>query len=253
MYDFLGLDYINQRLHELGFFKAVVCNRFSGCDSLAHFTCNPFVVKDAISKKAKYQQTVCYAKTAYRSTFQIPFFGLYHFENGLLVNGPKNFSLRNYIPLSEMHRFITELFFPNAMHAKLKLSAANISFLKKSMRLLPRNSTSPKYSEAIYPDSYMKPLIIGGSKDRLPSSIKIFNKVGQYFGWTSDNAYVIDTTNHVEFIISVVIYTNAKGIVADDQQDYTQIAIPFISHLGSLFYNYEKSDYLTRNLHKSTN
>ena len=241
MYDFLGADLINRRFHELGYQKAVVCNRFSGCDSLGHCVCNPLNVTDARTGKILHTQQLCYLKNTYRSTYSTPFFGAFHWENGFLMPGPKNFTQRNYIPLSEMHRFITELFFPNATHSKMKLSAENYAFIKKAMRMLPRNCPRPKYSEAAYPDAYMKPMIIGGTKNRLPNSIKIYNKVGQYFGWTCDNAYVIDTSAKVEFILSVVIYTNSKQAVADDPQGYAQIAIPFISNLGKVFYDYELS------------
>jgi hypothetical protein len=37
-----------------------------------------------------------------------------------------------------------------------------------------------------------------------------------------------------------VIFTNNKDIVSDDPIAYQQIAIPFISNLGKVFYNYEK-------------
>jgi len=240
MFDFLGADSINSRFRQLGYKKAVICNRFSGCDSIGHSTCNAFEVQDATTKKPILQQTVCYLKKPYRSTFKLPFFGSYHFESGVLMNGPKDFSQRNYIPLSEMHRFITEFFFPNATKSKMHLSKSNEAFMKKAMRLLPRNCPRPKYNESSFPDAYMKPLLIGGTNNRLPNSIKIYNKVGQYFGWTCDNAYVLDTTNKVEFIVSVVLFTNNKDIVNDDPIAYQQIAIPFISNLGKIFYNYEK-------------
>ena len=85
----------------------------------------------------------------------------------------------------------------------------------------------------------MKYFIIGGSKERVDNSVRIFDKLGQYFGWTCDAAYIVDYANGVEFFLSAVIYTNSKHEVADNPTEYANIAAPFFAQLGKSFYEYE--------------
>jgi hypothetical protein len=85
----------------------------------------------------------------------------------------------------------------------------------------------------------MKYFMIGGSNERLPSNMRIFSKLGQYFGWTSDAAYIVDYSAGVEFFLSAVIYSNSKHIAADNEEEYKAIAKPFMAQLGKAFYEYE--------------
>jgi len=54
----------------------------------------------------------------------------------------------------------------------------------------------------------------------MPDNIRIFNKVGQAYGFMTDCSYVVDTLNKVEFFLSCSMYLNADGILNDGIYEY---------------------------------
>jgi hypothetical protein len=80
---------------------------------------------------------------------------------------------------------------------------------------------------------------MGAEKLPIPSNIKIFNKVGDAYGFLLDITYIVDTVNKVEFMLSGVIYCNKDGILNDSKYDYDTIGYPFYKNMGRLIYDYE--------------
>ena len=80
--------------------------------------------------------------------------------------------------------------------------------------------------------------LIGLSRSRKLFA-KIFNKIGLAYGFTIDNAYIVDLDNNVEFFLTAVIYSNSNEVMNDNMYDYESISIPFLSELGRKIYNYE--------------
>ena len=80
---------------------------------------------------------------------------------------------------------------------------------------------------------------MGSEKTPVPSNIKIYNKVGDAYGFLLDITYIIDTVNKVEFMLSGVIYCNKDGIINDSKYDYDNIGYPFYKNMGRLIYDYE--------------
>jgi hypothetical protein len=108
------------------------------------------------------------------------------------------------------------------------------------MSQLPRETTYPDYSNyEVYPDNFSKFLMVGNSKEKIPSSIRIFNKIGSAYGFTIDNAYIVDFDKNIEFILSAVLYTNENEILNDGNYEYDKTAYPFMDALGDIFYEYE--------------
>ena len=66
----------------------------------------------------------------------------------------------------------------------------------------------------------------------MPSNIRIYNKVGMAYGFLIDNAYIIDTDSGLEFFLSAVIYVNSNGVLNDDDYEYEELGLPFLSALG---------------------
>ena len=71
------------------------------------------------------------------------------------------------------------------------------------------------------------------------TNIKIFNKIGLAYGFTIDNAYIVDLDNNVEFFLTAVIYSNSNEVMNDNVYDYEDVSIPFLSKLGRAIYSYE--------------
>ncbi|MEL6821744.1 MAG: hypothetical protein AAFP70_08290, partial [Calditrichota bacterium] len=73
----------------------------------------------------------------------------------------------------------------------------------------------------------------------IPDHIRIYNKVGQAYGYLIDNAYVADFKNNVEFLLSVVIQVNENNIYNDNNYEYDKTGLPFIAELGRVIYQHE--------------
>jgi len=131
--------------------------------------------------------------------------------------------------------------FPESVAAnqRFNLTADDRAFIKHWMSAYPSESNYPYYGNNEYWDTYCKFLLYGSEKNSVEPAIRIFNKVGDAYGFMIDAAYIVDTKNKVEFIISAEISCNTDGIYNDDKYDYETIGLPFMKNLGKLIYEYE--------------
>jgi hypothetical protein len=81
--------------------------------------------------------------------------------------------------------------------------------------------------------------MFGDSKDVIPDNIKIYSKSGLAYGYLTDNAYIVDDINKIEFFLSATIHVNENQIYNDDNYEYDEIGLPFLAKLGRLIYDYE--------------
>ena len=158
-----------------------------------------------------------------------------------LIKGPLNFSDKNRIYLSDLtHILKSVLFFDQTPPSqRFNLTSEDRKFLLHYMHTLPTESQYPTYDSANYWPGYCKFLYTGSEKGPFPSNIKIFNKVGDAYGFLLDIAYVMDPEKKIEFMLSAVIYCNSDGIINDSMYDYDSVGFPFYKNLGQLIYNYE--------------
>ena len=85
----------------------------------------------------------------------------------------------------------------------------------------------------------MKFLLCGKEPVKHDAGLRIFNKVGDAYGFLIDAAYIVDFRNKVEFMLTATIYCNSDGIFNDDKYDYDTIGFPFLKNLGQVIYEYE--------------
>ena len=158
-----------------------------------------------------------------------------------LIKGPLNFSDKNRIYLSDLtHILKSVLFFEHTPPSqRFNLTTEDRKFLLHYMHTLPTESQYPTYDTAHYWPNYCKFLYTGSEKGPFPSNLKIFNKVGDAYGFLLDIAYVMDPEKKLEFMLSAVIYCNSDGILNDSKYDYDTVGYPFYKNLGQLIYNYE--------------
>ena len=165
----------------------------------------------------------------------------YYNNQDSLIKGPLNFSEKNRIYLSDLtHILKSVLFFDQTPPSqRFNLTTEDRKFLLHYMHTLPTESQYPTYDTANYWPNYCKFLYTGSEKGPFPSNIKIFNKVGDAYGFLLDIAYVMDPEKKIEFMLSAVIYCNSDGILNDSKYDYDSVGYPFYKNLGQLIYNYE--------------
>jgi hypothetical protein len=86
------------------------------------------------------------------------------------------------------------------------------------MSMKPAESDYPAY-DSTYTDAYVKFLLYGGSGNMPEEGIRIFNKVGDAYGFLTDAAYIVDFKNGVEFLLSATVYTNENEIFNDNNMN----------------------------------
>jgi hypothetical protein len=105
----------------------------------------------------------------------------------------------------------------------------------------PRESSSPRYDPAQFPDSCTKFLYFGGGPEPAPGHLRSIGKSGLAYGYASDNTYFVDVASGIEFLLAAVIHVNANGVFNDDHYEYDEIALPFLRDLGRAVYDHERS------------
>lgn len=242
VYEFLGVDYLHNRLNELRFKNIRIVNRFdNGCKGSEHTTTNPVsFYKDDLTSLIKLPQQK--AERGYSHPLGKVYVGkAYLNTNNKKIKAPKDFSEMNYFPLTDVHAMLQQLIFQDYLkpEEKFDMLEEDRQFLIKHLTMLPRESSYPTYNTKDYWDSYKKYFIYGDSKKQIADSVAITNIVGQSYGFMVDCAYIQNKERGVEFMLSAVIYANEDGIINDGKYEYNTVALPFLAELGRQFYNYE--------------
>jgi len=241
LYEFLGQQYINETLWKKGYNKTRILHRFAGgLNGEQNRATNPFTF--FLGDKIIYKQPAQINKNVYRNDIEDLLQGKGVADGDSVQQHSKDFTLSNYFALEDQHEMLKALFFPNsvAKEKRFDLTLEDRAFLKKQMSLLPRESEFSEYHDySHYPDGYVKFFLYGDTKDSIPDYLKIYNKVGGAYGYLIDNAYIVDSKNNVEFLLSAVIYVNENEIFNDDKYEYEKIGWPFLANLGRVVYKYE--------------
>jgi hypothetical protein len=107
------------------------------------------------------------------------------------------------------------------------------------MSAYPSESQFPTYDTIEYFDSYAKFFFKAG-RQKPPPYLHIYNKPGWSYGFLTDAAYVTDSQNQIEFMLSAVIYVNRDGVLNDDKYEYNELGYPFFRDLYQVIYDMEK-------------
>ena len=245
LYDFLGQGYFNRRAHELGFTSAVITNRFAACDTFQNRTTSAVDFYDRKTGKLKYVQSavVNLDQPEVKGMNTVVGKG---FLNGTTIDPPKNFNHNNYISLWDLHKLLVHLTLPKLQPHKqqLHLSNEDYAFIHRYMGMYPRESLLPKFDSVDGHDDKFKFFMTAADPTgKAPEGVRIFNKVGQAYGFVTDCSYFVDTANKVEFFLSCSMYVNKDEILNDGVYEYETIAMPFFRNLCNAVY----SDELARN------
>ena len=122
------------------------------------------------------------------------------------------------------------------MEERFNISESQRKFLLKAMGNIPREVG---YDSETYYDSYVKFFMFGDTQKPMPDHIRIYNKVGYAYGTLTDCAYIKDTKNNIDFMVTATILVNSNGIFNDDTYDYDEVGVPFLAQLGRELYEYE--------------
>lgn len=240
LYQFLGQEYLNNHLHKMGYDSVQLLHRLSlPLTEEQNRTTNPVKFYDTAARLL-YTQPAMRSGLPYQPRNNL--LGKGYMSNGKLVAQPFDFSGKNRITLPDLHSILQSLLFPEIVTAKQRfgLTEEDYRFLHTYMSMKPRESRSPTY-DTTYPDAYVKFLLFGGGGSIKDPSIRIFNKVGDAYGFLHDVAYVVDFEKGVEFMLSASIFCASNGIINyEGNYEYNSVGFPFMKHLGEVIYNYER-------------
>jgi hypothetical protein len=168
--------------------------------------------------------------------------GTAYLADGDRVEGPMDFSTKNYVPLAELQRGLCKAVHPDVDCGggePFAISDADRALLFEAMSLFPRQSKNPLYDPGEYPDEYVKFLLPGLRRALGDDGFRIYDKSGQAYGFTTENAYIVEVIVGSDtlrpgraFFLAATIYTNADGVLNDDAYDYDTLALPFFADLA---------------------
>jgi hypothetical protein len=246
LYEFLGQDYIQQKLKEKGYPDA----------QIRHYL-QIFLTPE---ENRKTDTVSFYDSLGNLIRQQLPQYGTHNFperktllgkgyySDGKLINEPFDLSLKNRIYLEDLHHILQSVLFPESVspQQRFNLSDDDYKFLYKWMSSYPHESKNPKYDSSIG-DTFLKYVFYGGGIKPADKNIRIFSKPGEAYGFLVDVTYVIDKKNNIEFMLSAALLNNSKGIFNSDDYDYNTVGLPFFKNLGELIYNYELKNNRSKN------
>jgi hypothetical protein len=240
LYEFLGQKPFNETMLSKGFKGVRLTHRLqTPLPRLENQYTNPITLLNA-SGKILYSQREAYNDQPYSSASPILIGKGTMNDAGVVEDHPLDFSLKNAYPLEAQHVFLQRLMLPEAFPLKdrFQISQVDYSFLYRYMSMYPTESTYPAYKNEFA--TYCKFLYYGSEKNAsLNPNMRIFNKVGDAYGFLLDNAYVVDFEKKLEFIVTAVLLCNEDEIFNDEKYDYDTIGFPFYKNIGQVIYDYE--------------
>ncbi|MBT1705107.1 serine hydrolase [Fulvivirgaceae bacterium PWU20] len=239
LYEFLGQKEVNRRLRGLGYNMRVLhrLERPLSQDENRHTEAVRFVKDDAVifdQPMLVNDEPIVVKERVLK--------GKGFIRNDSLVSQPFDFTYKNFFPLTAQHKMLQALLFPETVDEKFRFDIYDEDrvFVLKYMSQLPTETIFPSYGkDTTYHDAYCKFFMYGAGRSSIPDNIRIFNKIGDAYGYLVDNAYIVDFKNSVEFMLSAVINTDTDSIYNDGNYDYETLGYPFMKNIGQLIYNYE--------------
>ncbi|CAN5921024.1 hypothetical protein BH24BAC1_BH24BAC1_27900 [soil metagenome] len=180
LYEFLGQQYLNEALHQKGYTDVRLVHRLSiflSPDENRHT--NPFTFY--LGNNSVYRQPLVQNPNPIPNHLKETHLGKGYLQGGKLVQEPMDFSEKNAISVETLQSILKSVMFPDFVPEKQRfnLTPDDYIFLYKYLSTLPRESAFPSYDPEEYPDSYVKFLLYGNRKERIPEHIRIFND-GKY-------------------------------------------------------------------------
>ena len=240
LYEFIGQQSFNESLWAKGYSGTQIRHRvgIGGIDAAGNRHTNAISFRH--NGQILYQQPALYSTLTFSPRHDLMGKGYYN-DKQELVNSPMDASMKNRVPLGDLHRMLRSIIFPETVTKtqRFRLNEGDYRFLYHCMSAQPEESAWPAYDTAEYHRNYVKFLLFGREKQQDEANIRIFNKPGWAYGFLTDVAYITDFSNQVEFMLSATIYVNDDGILSDEHYQFETTGEPFMKALGAMIYQYE--------------
>lgn len=241
MYQFVGQQQTNKKLIEKDYTSIRITRQFMGYTEEQNRHTNGIEFIDKIGNTI-YSQAPQYNTDSFQFPSPILIGNAHINREDQLVATPFDFTKHNNLSLEDMRKMIQAVVFPNSVEKRnrFNISEEDRLFLLQYMSQYPSETNYPKYDSELFYDSYVK-FFFGDSSHKIPSHIRVFNKVGWAYGFMTDVSYVIDTKDNIDYMLSATIYVNSDGVVNDSKYDEETVGFPFFDKIGRAIYAYELS------------
>lgn len=237
LFEFVGHETLNRGLHSLGLASVVINHRLSDARPIAdqRVTAEVILRPTGLAPVEVPPRVSSLALTNRGPGLQI---GRGYVRGGTVVPTPMDFTSRNGISLVDLQDLLVKVARPDVALGgpALTLTDQHRAALLEAMTQYPAESADPKYPLAEFPDAYSKFLLPGVRRvfpSRVPGErVEITGKIGRAYGFSVENAYLRNPANGRAVFVTAVVYTNADGILNDDQYEYAELADPFLADLG---------------------
>lgn len=228
--ELLGQDGVNRRMWEAGFASAQLWHRLSEARTRD---------ENQQTREVRVGETVFPAREAGIALSNAGWteldVGSAWMQGGERIDGPMSFAQKNAMSLDDLQDVLVAVMRPDVVLGKRgfpDLSRAHRRFLVQALGELPRESQNPKYDPAKTPDHACK-FVLRGVRDVVPAEkVRVYDKIGRAYGFSTENAYVVDGRDGRSFFLAITLYTNADGVLNDDRYGYEEVADPFLDAAG---------------------
>ncbi len=229
LYDFLGPAWIENRFRALGDSGVRIQARFGSCGPEGSRIAAGFILRE--QAKIVQSRPALASRALQRSTTPILVGNAWR-SGSRLIQGAKDFSDSNTLPLPVAHRLMIALRYPDAFPeaARFKLSQGARFELLRLLRAAPSAGQYLSSAEKQQPAQAFR--LLGTGDGRWPSGLNVTSKVGWAYGFLSDVAHLQDADH--ECFVSCACYLNADGVLNDGIYEYDQIGRPMMAELGRL-------------------
>jgi len=240
MYEFVGQQTINRKLHNKGYADARISRHFwkMNVDQNRHTNTIRFIDS---SGKIIYTQPAAFNADSFDFS-HINKLGIgYMNSDDSLIHEPMDFTQHNNVSLHDYQRMMQSVIFPSSVpeSQRFNLTKDDYAFIYQYLSEFPSEANYPKYDSATYYDSYVKFFFSDSLHTIMPPNVRVFNKVGWAYGFLTDISYVVDFEHNIEYMLTGTVYANSDGILNDDSYDFETVAHPFMYQVGQTIYQYE--------------
>jgi hypothetical protein len=242
LYEFVGREEINKKLQKYGLLNTRIVGRLAigdGGEGARHT--NP--IRFYNGDKLIYTKPELVDQNNYPVKVDNLLQGKGYLDrNDKLVMKPFDFTDKNVYPLADQQLLMKRLMFPEAFpkEERFNLTDADYKLIYKYMSMYPTDSEHPTYTRPEYYPAYCKFLFYGSDSSAVINpDIRIFNKIGDSYGYDIDNAYIANFKTKTEFLLSAVVQSNEDGIYNDNKYEYTTVCLPFMKNIAQVLYQYE--------------
>ena len=234
--NFLGYNYFNEQMKQIGLGNIVLNHKFNP---------DPFVAKNwkiineegIIISSSSAQTSIEHKKLSNLKQ------GKTHISNGEITKSPLDFRFKNRGSLRDLDGVVKRIIYPELFDKKSRfnLTDEDYNFLRYWMSRFTYEDIGRDYTkDSIYFASYNKFFIYGDITSSIDKKIRVYNKLGQAYGTLTDISYINSYEEDVEFFLSATIYVNENEIMNDDIYEYDKKGIPFLAEFSRQIYQFEK-------------